>query len=136
MNWPKLTAFFAMLMVLASLNCAKGPAFTLPAQPPKDQAMVLIFREHRFVGAAGYPIISVNGQQAVALKSGGYCVYTSAPGPLVFTAPGFGETLQISVEAGKTYFVEWKIGGKMESQSFDEAMDILQGCKELECIKK
>lgn len=113
--------------------------------PHAGKALVYVYRQGRVLGAAGYDRIFVNNEYLAALHNSNYAQREVQPGTIVFATlprmkhvPGAileaelmklrkkaKERFRMEVEAGKTYYVKWSIGGKMK------LMDAATGAKEM-----
>lgn len=111
--------------------------------PHAGKALVYVYRQGRVLGAAGYDRILVNNEYLAALHNSNYAQREVQPGTIVFaTLPRMKhvfileaelmklrkkakERFRMEVEAGKTYYVKWSIGGKMK------LMDAATGAKEM-----
>jgi hypothetical protein len=122
-------------------NGAKGQSTASPA--PAGKALIYVYRQGRVVGAAGYDHIFVNNEYLAALHNSNYAQREVPPGTVVFTTLSrlnkvfiaqaelmelqkkAEERFRMEVEAGRTYYVKWSIGGKMK------LVDAATGAKEI-----
>ena len=112
--------------------------------PPAGKALIYVYRQGRMLGAAGYDRIFVNNHYLAALRNSNYAQREVPPGTVVFTTLSrinrifivdeelmealrkkAKERFRMEVEAGKTYYVKWSIGGKMK------LVDAATGAKEM-----
>ena len=109
-----------------------------PVAAPKasDKAILLFYRESRFVGAALRPSLFVDDVEVAYISSGSYLKVAVSPGDHVIYADEKGDALTFPTEAGKTYYFRvgiragiFKGHGKIEPVS-EEA-----GSKEFEAWK-
>lgn len=90
-----------------------GPLFSGAAEIPVDKTALYLYRPEREFNWAGWPIVTVNNDQSVALVNNGYFVFTVEPGSVLIKAEGGWDegwwpgptTRTINVEAGKRYYV-------------------------------
>ena len=109
-----------------------------PVATPRvsDKAILLFYRESRFVGAALRPSLFVDDVEVAYISSGSYLKVAVSPGDHVIYADEKGDALTFPTEAGKTYYFRvgiragiFKGHGKIEPVS-EEA-----GSKEFEAWK-
>jgi Protein of unknown function (DUF2846) len=105
---------------------------SIPPSPPAGKALVYVYRQRRTVGAAGYDRSFVNHDYLAALHNSNYAQREVPQGTVVFTTLSrlnrtflaqaelmtlqkrAKERFRMDVEAGKTYYVKWSVGGKMK----------------------
>lgn len=130
---PAAIQRLALVFVVALLlpGCATGPDHHPTADVPEGQAVIYVYRKGRMLGAATASHIFVNGKYLTKLQNSAYAPAYVAPGPVRFSTlrrvswllPGMAalssieqkqnERLRITAEAGKTYYVEWSVGDRM-----------------------
>jgi hypothetical protein len=114
----------ALLAMLFLAGCATGPAFVAAPPPPKDKALIYVYRQGGFrPGAAGTHHLMLNHKQLTILRHGGYFPALAEPGPvalgLVDVRPFRTDSVNgpeavsttFTAEAGKTYYVKFLLGG-------------------------
>jgi len=120
-----------------------GPSNATAPPTPTGKALIYVYRQGRMVGAAGYDHIFVNSQYLAALHNSNYAQREVPAGTAIFTTlsrmnqvfvgeaelmklqKNAKERFRMEVEAGKTYYVKWSIGGKMK------LVDAATGAKEM-----
>jgi hypothetical protein len=115
------------------VGCAVGLSgdYAVLKTPPviqvdQDMATIIFMRKSNIAGGAVGYYVRENEEKICALESGTYCVYYSKPGEHIFYAETFGgwtptmkrSEFKITVEAGKSYYVESSIAFK-NRPSFD-----------------
>jgi hypothetical protein len=73
---PSLIAALALLLA----GCAHGILTPLPAVDADKAATVTVVRESHFVGGGSHLTITVDDQQAFALRTGEHVVFSVGPG--------------------------------------------------------
>ncbi len=114
-----------------------------PSSPSAGKALIYVYRVGSIVGAAGYDRIFVNTDYLGALHNSDYAQHEVPPGTVIFSTLSrlnstfigqaelmklqkqAKEKLRIEVEAGKTYYIKWSVGGKMK------LVDATIGAKEM-----
>ena len=106
------------------LTGCTAPKYSSVTSVPPDKALVYIYRKAALGGIAGNHHIFVNGQPVTSLYSGSYYPYFAAPGSNVFSSKMLSPAILMSLtmnvmfqddlcrldtEAGKTYYVQFKI---------------------------
>jgi hypothetical protein len=124
----KFSLILLAMVGLGVTGCAVGLSNdyailkTPPAAQDDDKMATVVFlrRSNYFGREVGYYIWS-KGEKVCALANGTYCRYNAKPGAYAFyaeiTAPGWsltttGNERQLSVEAGKTYYIASSIAFK------------------------
>ena len=123
MNIRQLIILAGATVILALTGCT-APKYSSVTSVPPDKALVYIYREAALGGIAGNHHIFVNGKPVTSLYSGSYYPYFATPGTNIFTSkmssPAIGQNLIMNeefkhracwfnAEAGKTYYVQFKI---------------------------
>jgi hypothetical protein len=127
---PFLLLFLAVVPLLI-IGCATtGTSFTPVTHVPPGKALVYVYRLPRFVGAAAYSKIYLNGEFLTDIRNGSYATRAISPGTLVFSSTqrtlsvpvieglivnsrkSKNEQLRIQAQAGKTYYVQWSFSEK------------------------
>ena len=116
-----------------------------PAIQSNDNTATVVFmrKSNMAGGMVGYYIWE-NNHKVCILESGTYCVHQASPGEHVFYAETFGgwtpttkrSEFKVSVDAGKTYYIESSIAFQ-NRPSFDltaegEAMQIIEKLKNVQ----
>jgi uncharacterized protein DUF2846 len=113
----KLLLLTLLLMLVA---CARGPIFEALAIN-EDDAVVYIYRPNNvWSNCCTGPKILINGEESGVLGNGAYLAYRLSAGNNKITAHnaefGFYRiNLEIELEAGKEYFIQWYQGVVLES---------------------
>ena len=117
-------AALGMIVTLVVAGCT-APRFSPVATGPPDKALIYIYRKSHLGGIAGNHRIFVNGQAVTSLYNGSYYPYFAVPGTNRFSsrivspsaimdatmnASFQGDRAQLNAEAGKTYYIQFKIG--------------------------
>jgi hypothetical protein len=142
-----LNAFIAVAVTFALVGCT-APRFSPVAVIPGDKALVYIYRKAALGGIAGNHHIFVNGQPVTSLYSGSYYPYFAVPGTNSFSSkmisPAIlmdmtmnamfqGDLCQLDTEAGKTYYVQFKIattwGPKIMRADGDKGANDIKNCR-------
>lgn len=145
-----LTLVLALLAPLTLSGCGtSGPKFQ-EASPESERALVYIFRKSAAGGSASAFRIHANDVYITDMSNGGYFPYQAAPGDLHLKAvikpnalnwgPLMYMTdkpeLDIQVESGKTYFVEFEFGGmggpKLTLLDDQTAPERMRDCRQTE----
>jgi hypothetical protein len=118
-NWVLLVLTWSFLLT----GCT-APKFKTDNELLQDKALVYIYRKAYLSGIAGNHHIFVNGEPITSLYNGSYFPYLASPGTNRFnsklSSPSivmnltmnamFKDTLlQLNAEAGKTYYLQFKI---------------------------
>lgn len=106
------TVFFVLLLSLlsacATTSYVDKPA-TIEAKPGK--ALIVFYRESRFVGSAGSFSVFEDSVKLGALKNGSFFTVDAEPGEHVYTAKTeVTETIALDVKAGRKYYVRGSFG--------------------------
>jgi hypothetical protein len=119
------TLILALLAPVILSACGTSGAQFQEASPGADRALVYIFRKSAAGGSASAFRIHANGEYITNMSNGGYFPYQATPGDLHIKAEikpnvlNWGPLmymtdkpeLDLQVEGGKTYFVEFEFGG-------------------------
>jgi hypothetical protein len=119
-----LLAMLALGIIGCTIGLSKDYAILKtppPAQYDDKMATVVFLRRWNLQNSAvGYYIWS-NGEKVCALDNGTYCIYRAKPGNYTFFAQigglgheSTGNERQLSIEAGKTYYVASSIAFKYD----------------------
>jgi len=114
-----VTISLLLLVSVIFAGCAGGPGFTGPVSAPNDQAVVYVYYVHSGMIPRPAQDVFVNGDEIIKLPPGGYYIYHSNPGQLVFsnqaepfTGPDLAKAekhktiLELTVQRGQVYYVE------------------------------
>ena len=119
----------ATLLALMAASCIPtGPRFTRLTAVPQDKAAIYLYRRPRILGCAGSPEVRVQAGDAiygVEMKNGSYVAMMVDPGIISIFG---GDQLNLSVQPGNTYFVEWGLGGKLSVHDATDASRELAHC--------
>lgn len=127
-----------MVVVLLLPGCMTGPKFSSVSSVPGDKALIYVYRKGNVLGSAASHKIVINGKHVTNMWTGGYYPYFADPGSVVMAmdlraTPFIGiagliegerEHLRFTAEAGKTYYVKFKLGSGFGSPTMalvDEA---------------
>ncbi len=113
--------FVAALLALPMLaGCASGPIFSEAPAPENGKALVYIYREPNFAGAASGAAFFIDEQRVVDLAAGGYSFVYLAPGhyeieqrwSILNYAPQAEQSVstQLDVKAGDVRYVRFRTG--------------------------
>ncbi|WP_243304061.1 DUF2846 domain-containing protein [Geothrix oryzisoli] len=115
---------------------AAKPVETVKAPESAGKAILLFYRESRFVGGALRPSIYVDGVEVAYLSSGSYLKVAVAPGDHGIYADKKDDQLMFPVEAGKTYYFRVGIrAGLFKGHGKVEPVSEEAGAKEFEAWK-
>ena len=152
MRLPRQQSITLFVLFLAAVSllftgCATGPAFTPTANVQGDQALIYVYRPGSVLGAAGEPIIYINGKYLTQMRNSAYAPSTVSPGQVIFSSmsrlswalPVYAvitmlearqqERLRLDAGAGKTYYVRCAPSGKLV------LVDEAKGAKEIQGLK-
>jgi hypothetical protein len=117
-----------LILLLLSGCAAMGPKFIPETNISSDMALIYVYRKSSIVGAANEPYAFINSKHHTELLNGGYAFQYVKPGSVTIgTLQGYWGLdlisrliekqkilLTIDVEAGKTYYIQYKpVGGRM-----------------------
>jgi hypothetical protein len=119
----KVAGFIVVLMTLltgcAGICCsASGPDFKALEPSSDANAVVYVYRPYFNVRSAGSrPVLQVDGAKTDSrLLNGGYVRTVLSPGLHIIEINWQGVTMkEINVEAGKTYFLKYNVGGQFDT---------------------
>ena len=95
-----------MATTLALLQAGPAAAAGIP-EAKEGQALIAFYREQRMAGAAIQFRVNENGQPIGSLTNGSVLLRDLDPGNFTFSSQVVtGDSLSLTVEAGKTYFVQ------------------------------
>src|SRR3982751_1790076 len=94
-------------------SCASVQREAAPAQadrPERGKALVVFYRERRFVGGGVSYKVFDNGTRIGGLPNGAYFVYQAKPGAHKFTASTESTSQHVlTLDAGQTYYVRGEV---------------------------
>ena len=94
-------------------SCASVQREAAPAQadrPERGKALVVFYRERRFVGGGVSYKVFDNGTRIGGLPNGAYFVYQAKPGAHKFTASTESTAQHVlTLDAGQTYYVRGEV---------------------------
>jgi Protein of unknown function (DUF2846) len=150
-DWIQIARRFSPLLVLAVSLVPTGcttPKFKPETDVPQDKVLVYIYRKAYLSGIAGNHHIFVNGQPITSLHNGSYCSYLASLGTNSFNSKAFSPAvmidmtmnasfkdalLELNAEAGKTYYIQFKIattwGPKMVEMDADTGAREIAKCR-------
>ena len=118
-------------------------AFTLPAMASDSgNAIVYVYRPHRFTASAKRPSIYVDGREIGRLHNGTYIKLDVTPGHHLLTSAAYVEGQQYEdFQAGKEYFFRLQTGSWAKGAVGRAEMKLLavpreQGTTEIEKLKE
>lgn len=115
---------------------ARKPAATTTSPETAGKAILLFYRESRFVGGALRPSIYVDGVEVAYLSSGSYLKVAVTPGDHAIYADKKDDELTLPVESGRTYYFRVGIrAGLFKGHGKVEPMSPEAGAKEFESWK-
>lgn len=115
---------------------ATKPAGAVNAAAPESRAILLFYRESRFVGGALRPSIYVDDVEVAYLSSGSYLKVAVTPGDHTIYADKKADELTLPVESGRTYYFRVGIrAGLFKGHGKVEPMSPEAGAKEFESWK-
>jgi hypothetical protein len=136
------------VLVVTTLNgCAiKGTGATFTVEEPMaDKAVVIHYRLSRGAGSGAQYDVMSNDRPLTCIGNGGYFKQVTEPGNIVYktrlqTRGGpfllgqmidnaiakFKETYSLDVEAGKVYYLRWKVGPMPKIEQIPEKEALLQ----------
>ncbi len=101
----------SLLLLLAACN-ASGPSFNESLLSVGDDSTVVVYRNNKFLGAAGYFEIDVNGIPACKLHNQGFYVIKSNGNinisSSIWNQPGT-SLIQLKTVPGQAYFVRMEM---------------------------
>ena len=103
------TALLVSFLMAAALSMLQaGPAAAVASPEAREgQAPIVFYREQRMAGAAIQFHVQQNSQPIGSLANGSVMFRDVDPGQYGFTSQVItGDSLSLTVEAGKTYFVQ------------------------------
>jgi hypothetical protein len=125
-----LVAIFASAFLLSGCM-AKGPVFT-EAAPPRDRALIYIYRTPNYAMSADAAGFSINGSRIGTIAAGGYTYVYAAPGHydikqfwsygvLTMMTPKMWDDLSMAldVKAGETHYI--RMGTDMDGGAYTGA---------------
>jgi len=121
-----LIIFIAIIFNSCGAIRNKGPEFSGEFKSAGEgKALIYIYRENKaMVGVDNWWVLYANGKPIMEVNDGSYFVYETDPGLIAFSAlqkPGLiaapivkltakeKECMKLNVEAGKTYYLEFKL---------------------------
>jgi Protein of unknown function (DUF2846) len=132
-NWAwGVTLFFIAVSALAAM----------PSDNGNGNAIVYVYRPHRFTAAAKNPSIYVDGREISRLHNGTYLKFEVAPGQHSLTSASYveGDPFE-SFQAGREYFFRLQTGSWVKGAVGRAEMKLLavpkeQGTVEIEKLKE
>ena len=105
-----VTVVLAAILLSSCAGVQREAAPSQPDRPEVGKAMVIFYRERRFVGGGvSYKVLD-NGTRIGGLPNGAYFVYQAKPGAHKFTAATESTDEHVlTLEAGKTYYVRGEV---------------------------
>jgi hypothetical protein len=97
----------AVLAGLALSGCAHGLVGTLPDVANIDGApQIVVIRPHRFVGAVGKLLVTLDGAELYAIRNGEHVVIRVPPGDRIVGVKydGLENTQIVTAQSGQTYY--------------------------------
>lgn len=128
-------------VVVLSLFAFSAPLFAQqPAQPAKNNATIVFFREGHYVGRALKPSVYVDGKQVARLENGRWFSIPIEPGKHEVSSSAKHEAATvIEVSPGETDYVQmvittgtWRGGGRLMQVDSSEAQNKLGKLKPLD----
>ena len=145
---PSLLLILAIAASCLLGGCASTRETTTTFTPvpiESSKAVIYIYRESRFVGAANTAEIFINNQHVCRLVNGSYCTHVTEPGPIEIKALqkvppifvladiisrllGKQPLIEFTADPGREYFLEFNVAGyKVKQVSKDKALGMMNG---------
>ncbi len=112
-----------IFILLFQVGCSTlGEKFNNAERAPNDKALIYFYRPYSLIGYLRSPDVVFRGKKVGALPSGGYLLLKTEPGTAkiypTFSGAENGE-FEISVDAGKVYFVRFEPGAAALTYKYD-----------------
>jgi hypothetical protein len=97
----------ATLVATALSGCAtSGDAFAPAASVPDGKALIYVYRNGSFAGAAFTPMVTLGSDVKFSLSLSGYYPYMAPAGPLLIRISNVGtRSFTLDAKSGQTYYV-------------------------------
>lgn len=129
----------ATLVATALSGCAiSGDAFTTATSVPDGKALIYVYRNGAFAGAAMTPTVTMGSDIKFPLGLSGYYPYVAPAGPILIRITDVGtRSITLDAKAGQTYYVRGGLAfmaagfPSLGQVPAAEALAELQNCKRI-----